>query len=81
VEFNRLWKTLFGTDYKPNFDEEEIMEDLKGNFGEFPAENQLTEDVKAVCKKLNNTVILRKGLIDTISDGNKAFYVSHLCRF
>ena len=85
VEFQRFWKRMFEEDYLPTYDEFKIYYNLSDDIGELhysfenqgplTDEEQLARDVMSVSQKLNGTVVLRKGLIDIITDGNKAFYV------
>lgn len=85
VEFQRFWIKMFGEEYLPTYNEAELYTSLTEDIGElhYSFENQnaetneerLARDVMAVSQKLNGTVVLRKGLIDVITDGNKAFYV------
>lgn len=74
VELQRLWKSLFGEDYTPSYDEEEVYNSLEEDIGELDPEQNIAKEVVKVCKELSNTVILKKGTIDIISDGNRVFY-------
>lgn len=38
-------------------------------------DNELASYVGSISRKISNTIILRKGLVDIITDGRQAFYV------
>ena len=85
VEFQRFWKKMFDEEYLPTYNEYELYCELTEDIGEIsysfdnetPTSNEekIARDTMKVSQKLNGTVVIRKGLIDVISDGNKTFYV------
>jgi ATP-dependent NAD(P)H-hydrate dehydratase len=77
VEFDRLWKSQFEQEEMSMSidDEMEFFKENKNTFGMLK-EEKMIQDVAKLATKLNNVIILRKGLIDIISNGNYTYFVA-----
>lgn len=80
IEFQRLVDSIFGKDredFKVDADEEvKFFEKNKNTFGKLDHSSSLARGVSTMASALNNIIILRKGMVDIISNGYQTFYVA-----
>mmetsp|Transcript_16976 Transcript_16976/g.16653 ORF Transcript_16976/g.16653 Transcript_16976/m.16653 type:complete len:201 (+) Transcript_16976:376-978(+) len=75
MEFKRIWNSLYSEDYDPEYSLIDLYESLSEDIGELDLSLSISQDVTRVANSLNGATILKKGLVDVISDGNRVFYV------
>lgn len=80
VEFKRLIESVFGKerdDFDVDADEEaKFFEKHKNSYGKLDQSETLAKGVSTLASELNNIVILRKGIVDVVSNGFQTFYVA-----
>lgn len=80
VEYSRLVKSLYEEereDHKISAEEEtEFMDKHKNTYGKLDTTSILARGVASLASELNNVVILRKGIVDIVSNGFQTYYVA-----
>jgi ATP-dependent NAD(P)H-hydrate dehydratase len=80
IEFTRLWETYFANEKEqPATLEQELAlsERVGDSFGSISIDDPVVHPIAHMSQSFfGNAVIVRKGIVDIITDGNEAFYVN-----
>eukprot|EP00347_Sterkiella_histriomuscorum_P023541 403334250 len=76
VEFQRMFEDIGEFDIdKQNDMEAQFYEENKGQCGIVDKDHQIIQPVVQLAQSLNNAIILKKGIVDLVSDGKQSYYV------